>query len=90
MFKNAEFDFDEEALLIKQLLNVEDDANDSKVVIDKDVVKTPMIIIMSNSKAECSKGTVKSTKTATHKATVCNTPRILNSKYTVKDIRKSY
>ncbi|KAK1396495.1 hypothetical protein POM88_006358 [Heracleum sosnowskyi] len=71
IFKPSELEFDEEAMLIKQQLDDEDEGNDSTTVDGKDAVKIPKTVTLPNNLTECSKDTVKrASKTATSKPTV--------------------
>ncbi|KAK1388322.1 hypothetical protein POM88_016500 [Heracleum sosnowskyi] len=70
IFKLSELEFDEEAMLIKQQLDDEDECIDNTTVGGKDTVKIPKTATFPNNLTKCSKDAVRNGKTETSKDTV--------------------
>ncbi|KAK1376694.1 CCHC-type domain-containing protein [Heracleum sosnowskyi] len=73
IFKLYELEFDEEAMIIKQQLDDEDECIDSTTVGGKDIVKIPKTVTFPDNQIECSKDAARNGKTVTPKDTVKRT-----------------
>ncbi|KAK1384615.1 hypothetical protein POM88_022350 [Heracleum sosnowskyi] len=70
IFKLSKLEFDEEAMLIKQQLDDEDEGIDSSIVEGKDAVSIPKTVTLPNNLTECSKDAVNNGKTVASKDTI--------------------
>ncbi|KAK1369485.1 hypothetical protein POM88_035577 [Heracleum sosnowskyi] len=84
IFKLSELEFDEEAMLIKQQLDDEDECVDSTTVGGKDTIKIPKIVTFPNNQIECSKDVFSNGKTETSKDTVKRVSKTVTSKPAIK------
>ncbi|KAK1380497.1 hypothetical protein POM88_027241 [Heracleum sosnowskyi] len=83
IFKLSELEFDEEAMLIKQQLDDEDEGIDNTTVDGKDAVTIPKTVTSPNNLTECSKDVVNNGKTVASKGTVKKASKTVTSKPTV-------
>ncbi|KAK1382656.1 hypothetical protein POM88_020391 [Heracleum sosnowskyi] len=83
IFKLSELEFDEEAMLIKQQLDDEDEGLDSTTVDGKDTVTIPRTVTSPNNLTKCSKDAVNNGRTVASKGTVKRASKTVTSKPTV-------
>ncbi|KAK1379369.1 hypothetical protein POM88_026113 [Heracleum sosnowskyi] len=84
IFKIAEIEFDQEAMLIKQQLLDEDESVDNTPNEEKDTVKIPKTVTLPNDLTECSKDAVINGKIETSKDIVKRVSKTVTSKLVVK------